>query len=387
MSRHHRTWRFSSILTLALLLALGACVAPDWRPIDSDFEQAHRLYLKDRYDEALDAFENITSQGPGAVSDDLLAQSYRFQGECYKYLKDYTQARFQFAKGRDLAIAGGEALPEGRTIYFECATAIGDTYLLDKSFRIADSIFEGLLEEEPPLEFRDTLLYRRYICAVELERPDPEQYTRAIARPRNIAIAALRREFLVTQDPFASQGDTRPRLTGFRDPPPVTIIPRSTWRAAPTLANVNPMTKIRRITVHHTGEVWDQRSFDATAARIRAIQRSHQHDRNWADVGYHFLIDSAGRIWEGRGLTYQGAHAGNFELNRGNVGISLLGNFDLQRLNPRQTGALTALIGYLCHEYGLTNRQIATHRELKATACPGSRLQRFVDQLRSTSYP
>ena len=120
----------------------------------------------------------------------------------------------------------------------------------------------------------------------------------------------------------------------------------------------------------------------AVADEIRLIQRTHQNDRQWADIGYHFVIDHGGHVWEGRPLEIQGAHAGNFELNRGNVGIVLLGNFDEQELDDGQERALRTLLLYLMERYRIDPSAIHTHRELKTTACPGHHLQHAVDELR-----
>jgi len=139
--------------------------------------------------------------------------------------------------------------------------------------------------------------------------------------------------------------------------------------------------------VHHTGEEWTAEDYRATANKIRAFQRYHQNDRGWADLGYHYLIDRCGRIWEGRNLGHQGAHAGSSQLNKGNVGISVMGNFEKQLLAARQKDSLASLLSVLCHEYNLKPWQICTHKDLKVTACPGAHLQRFVDLLKASPLP
>ena len=58
-------------------------------------------------------------------------------------------------------------------------------------------------------------------------------------------------------------------------------------------------------------------------ATLSEIQRLHREDRGWADVGYHFLVDKDGTIYEGRALTVRGAHTAGF--NTGSAGICLLG--------------------------------------------------------------
>jgi hypothetical protein len=42
------------------------------------------------------------------------------------------------------------------------------------------------------------------------------------------------------------------------------------------------------------------------------------------DIGYHYIVDRSGAIWQGRRIRYQGAHARG-SANNGNIGIVLLG--------------------------------------------------------------
>ena len=63
-------------------------------------------------------------------------------------------------------------------------------------------------------------------------------------------------------------------------------------------------------------------------ASVRAIQRNHQQQRGWDDVGYNFLIggsDVRAEIYEGRGFDVVGAHAVGY--NSRSVGIALIGDW------------------------------------------------------------
>lgn len=160
---------------------------------------------------------------------------------------------------------------------------------------------------------------------------------------------------------------------------------RSRWNARAIRSNKDPMAPITRITVHHTGVPFDGTDYGATAAGIRSIQRQHQDGNGWADIGYHFIVDRAGRVWEGRSLEWQGAHAGNPSLNRGNIGVAVLGHFDRQHLTPAQREALVRLLDDLRSRYGIQRSQVLAHGELKATACPGSALRHLVDDYKSRS--
>ena len=169
---------------------------------------------------------------------------------------------------------------------------------------------------------------------------------------------------------------------------------RGEWGAAPLLANHDPMTRPFRLTVHHTAEPASTVNLADSYREMRDLQRMHQQGEGWADVGYHFLIDQAGRVLEGRPLHAQGAHAGNSELNRGNIGICLIGNFFPQpdrgpeyahaaHPSSEQMEGLNRLVDQLQSHYGIANNQIWGHQDLKETACPGPYLQNWVNKRRA----
>lgn len=175
----------------------------------------------------------------------------------------------------------------------------------------------------------------------------------------------------------------------------LSILARTAWNATrPRVSEMRPLERATRVTVHHSANLTratDQRS---STAAIRAIQRHHMDQNGWGDIGYHFLIDPAGRVWNGRSLEWQGAHAGDPEKNRHNIGVCLLGNFvpNEQGAPPQaQIDALETLLTALCERYGLRPENILTHRELRPTSCPGPYLQaateRIRDSLRSYAAP
>ena len=155
---------------------------------------------------------------------------------------------------------------------------------------------------------------------------------------------------------------------------------RSEWGARPIRADHVPMTPITSITVHHSA--MPPPTSMGTVAQLRQIQNVHTNDRGWADVGYHFLIDPSGRVWEGRKLLHQGAHAGG-AANIGNIGICLLGNFDNQDVPRAQLKALDRLVEGLRSHFAIARSDVRTHREWKATSCPGSHLHEAVVAYRS----
>jgi len=160
------------------------------------------------------------------------------------------------------------------------------------------------------------------------------------------------------------------------------VHPRSEWHATrpiPARLTVHrgPYT---RITVHHSVQEIDHGALGATET-IRKIQRVHMRDREFGDIGYHFLIDDGGRVFAGRSLEYQGAHASGSN-NVDNIGVCMLGNFLHAQPSSAALRALSSLVEDLSRTYGIPRSRVYGHNELTATECPGT-LMRWVEHFRS----
>lgn len=163
---------------------------------------------------------------------------------------------------------------------------------------------------------------------------------------------------------------------------PIMAYPRDRWaKAMPIRKRLQAMGGIRRITVHHEGStpVWFT-DLASTAQRLEAIRASHLNRLNAGDIGYHLIVDRAGRVWQGRDLRYQGAHVRDHNAN--NIGIMVLGNFDLQRPTDVQLTTLRRTVGKLMHQYDLATQHVFTHQEFNVTSCPGKSLQNRMVALR-----
>lgn len=163
-------------------------------------------------------------------------------------------------------------------------------------------------------------------------------------------------------------------------------IPRSSWtRSGPMKAKINPMNGVKKITVHHEGSkpYWspDPRT---TAGRIEQIRRAHVNDRGWADIGYHYVIDRAGNVWQARDIRFQGAHVK--DNNEHNLGVLVLGNFDQQSPSKQQVDRLGYALRDLMRIYKVPVTRVKTHREINPTACPGRNLQPIVVRMRASGY-
>ncbi len=162
------------------------------------------------------------------------------------------------------------------------------------------------------------------------------------------------------------------------------VISRAGWGAQAPRSDSGDQTP-NRVTVHHTDGRRTTELADSIAA-VRAIQHDHRNvsDRRkggrWADIGYHFLIDGAGRVFEGRHAETIGAHAGAGN-NRNNVGISLMGNFDRMQLEDAQRESLVRLVTFLSIRYRRDPSAVGfiePHEHYTGTDCPGRNVMAFL---------
>jgi len=106
----------------------------------------------------------------------------------------------------------------------------------------------------------------------------------------------------------------------------------------------------------------------------REIQQLHLEERGFADIGYQFLINETGQIYEGRALDVRGAHTLSF--NYGTIGICLIGNFEEIEPTSAQIVTLDTLLTDLLARFPRITR-LAGHNDLNpgATLCPGGNLK------------
>lgn len=163
---------------------------------------------------------------------------------------------------------------------------------------------------------------------------------------------------------------------------------RRDWKASPMKSNWDPMVTPYRITVHHTAEPFQGTSVAQTVSQMQFIQRLHQTDQGWADVGYHYLIDREGRLIEGRPINVQGAHA-NGNNNIGNIGICVIGNFvgqpersseyhAAQAPTQAQLNTLERTVDELRSFYDIQRKHVYHHNKFTGTLCPGPALISWV---------
>ncbi|MDR1118700.1 MAG: FG-GAP-like repeat-containing protein [Bifidobacteriaceae bacterium] len=137
---------------------------------------------------------------------------------------------------------------------------------------------------------------------------------------------------------------------------------------------------------------------------LRGIQNWHLDGNGWDDIGYNFLVDKYGGLWEGRegGITRNvvGAHATNF--NTGSAGLCFLGDMDKAEPGAAALEAAGKLVAWRLSQGGIGNlkgtavypgdpkkapRQVVSgHRDVQSTACPGRYLYAKLPKLRDFKY-
>ena len=175
------------------------------------------------------------------------------------------------------------------------------------------------------------------------------------------------------------------------------IVMRSQWEADEKIVRAKPLyaSTLKLAVVHHTANVNTYTPSEA-AAIVRGIEVYHVKGNGWNDIGYNFLVDRFGTIYEGRGggITRNviGAHALGF--NSGTVGVALIGNFENATPPPAMQAALVKLLAWrldLAHIDPLSTvaytsggnakfragkvvvlRAISGHRDTGPTDCPGN---------------
>ncbi len=180
--------------------------------------------------------------------------------------------------------------------------------------------------------------------------------------------------------------------------PQPSIISRAGWGADESLrtscSNGTYDTTIKAAVIHHTDG-----SNDYTAAQsasiVRGIYAYHVQANGWCDIGYNFLIDKYGQIFEGRfgGIDkpVHGAHAGSW--NTDTMGVSFMMNtMTVQPSDASMASAVSLLAWKLAGFYrdpegsttvaGVNLPVIFGHGDVMATACPGTYLRARLQELR-----
>ncbi|MFD3565007.1 peptidoglycan recognition protein [Streptomyces sp. NPDC058686] len=187
------------------------------------------------------------------------------------------------------------------------------------------------------------------------------------------------------------------------------IVPRAAWLADAAYRRppARYADRVTAVFIHHTDSPNGYDCAD-TPRIIRFLYAGQAGGQNWDDIGYNFLVDRCGTIYEGRAggvdKAVVGAHAQGF--NQGTAGIAAIGTFTagipvppsmaksiaalsawklgLANIDPRSRVRLTSTNSRSRFPEGRTAEfnAIAAHRDEFETYCPGQALMAALPEIR-----
>ena len=177
-------------------------------------------------------------------------------------------------------------------------------------------------------------------------------------------------------------------------PPGIAVISRAQWGCPDGETSPRWVPFYQRpfhLIVHHTSAPPGP---NGPTGDLNAIWSFHTFDRTWGDIGYNYVIDPEGRIYEGRagGDTVVGAHTQGY--NIGAIGISLIGDYNAAIPPAPMLASLRRLATALANRYGidvqsvqfqdgLAFRALGGHRDFNQTDCPGQHVYDLLPALRT----
>ncbi len=138
--------------------------------------------------------------------------------------------------------------------------------------------------------------------------------------------------------------------------------------------------EVEHVIIHHT----DTPNFQDPFAAMRSIYYYHTVTQGWGDIGYNYLVDFRGNIYEGRtgGENVVGGHA--FQYAYGGAGIGVIGKFAFQDVTTAAQSAIVAITAYVGRNLNPLGSAdflqvpnlptIASHRDVNQSTCPGDYL-------------
>jgi hypothetical protein len=186
------------------------------------------------------------------------------------------------------------------------------------------------------------------------------------------------------------------------------IITRAEWGADESIRECCPRyaPAVNMAFVHHTAGTNSYAKSESKAI-VRSVYAFHVKNRGWSDIGYNFLVDKYGQVFEGRygGMTLPviGAHVKGF--NTGSTGISLMGTFTSSSPTSSMVSALKNLLAWKLDVHHVpptgtvvmtsggsdlypvgtkkTFNRISGHKDGQQTSCPGSKAYNLLPSIRT----
>ena len=202
-------------------------------------------------------------------------------------------------------------------------------------------------------------------------------------------------------DPGTSSADNLQQASGAAAAATATptIYTRAQWGADPALMSWAPSYgKIDVGFVHHTDSSNNYTPADVPGI-LRGIYAYHAQTLGWGDIGYNFLVDRFGRIWEGRygGMARPviGGHVYNY--NTVSTGVAGIGTFTSAVVPQAMTDAFKRIFAWKFSQaaipatgaspvkapWGANIWRISGHRDVGGTTCPGDSLEAKLPEIRA----
>ena len=222
-----------------------------------------------------------------------------------------------------------------------------------------------------------------------------------------LALIAPGRDPLTPEPATRSEPYERSERSERKKAPKPDIVRRRAWGANEKWRNGGPWFNrtIQQVHLHHTVNSNDYAPEDVPAL-LRGIYRYHTKSLGWSDVGYNFLVDRFGGIWQGRAggsaLPVRGAHTLGF--NSTSTGVAVIGNFELVAPERAVISSIVRLAAWKLDKYdrkpsgraGVYSHGsdkfsagqkvrlpvIDGHRDTNDTACPGAHLYAALPRIR-----
>jgi hypothetical protein len=187
-------------------------------------------------------------------------------------------------------------------------------------------------------------------------------------------------------------------LAAMHTAPKPFIFSRAQWGANESLRDSSSLRygTIKTGFIHHTVNA-NNYTPEQVPALIRGIYAYHTQSRGWSDIGYNFLVDRFGRIWEGRygGVDRPVVGAHTLGYNEYAFAMSAIGNYDVVEPPQAVLEAYAKLYAWKLSLYGIKAdathlwvkdrylNAINGHRDVGQTACPGRYLYAKIPQIRT----
>lgn len=186
-------------------------------------------------------------------------------------------------------------------------------------------------------------------------------------------------------------------LAAMKTAPKPTIYSRAQWGANEKLRDKSSLHygTVKTGFIHHTVNANDYTAAEVPAL-LRGIYAYHTQSRGWSDIGYNYLVDRFGRIWEGRygGVDRAVVGAHTLGYNDYAFAMSAIGNYDITQPPQAVLDAYAALFAWKLSLYGIKAdathlkvkdrylHAINGHRDVGQTACPGRYLYAKIPSIR-----